>query len=257
MNQHHASLAPTLALLIAFTAVGLRAQENEKPRSVRYLSGSDTVTAYFVLPEGEGPFPAVLLIHEWWGLNNWIKKNAEEFAQRGYAAFAADLYRGRVATSSEEAHELMRGLPEDRVAKDLRSAFAYLQHHPYIKPDRIGCIGWCMGGGYSLVAAMNIPALAAAVICYGRLVSEEEEIKKIRCPVLGIFGERDRGIPAASVKVFERVAQRLDKNVRVVVYPNVGHAFMNPDNTAGYNAEVTAEAWRRIFAFLDSKLKNR
>jgi carboxymethylenebutenolidase len=114
-----------------------------------------------------------------------------------------------------------------------------------------------MGGGYSLVAAMNIRGLAAAVICYGRLVTEEEEIKKIGCPVLGIFGERDRGIPAASATIFEREAQRLDRNVRVVVYPNVGHAFMNPNNASGYNADVAAEAWRRIFAFFDSKLKSR
>jgi carboxymethylenebutenolidase len=95
------------------------------------------------------------------------------------------------------------------------------------------------------------------VICYGRLVSEAEEIKKINCPVLGIFGEADRGIPAASVKAFEREAQKLDKQVRTTIYPKVGHAFMNPNNKTAYDSAAATEAWQRIFAFLDAKLKTK
>jgi len=244
-----------ILLLAACAKPSVRAEENVTTQWVQYLSGEDTVRAYLALPSGNGPFPAVILIHEWWGLNDWIMANAVEFAQRGYVALAVDLYRGRVAASSDEAHELMRGLPEDRAAKDLRAAFSYLWQRTDVQQQRIGSIGWCMGGGYSLVAALNIRDLAAAVICYGRLVSETEEIQKINCPILGIFGEKDRGIPAASAKTFEREAQKLDKQVRVTIYPNVGHAFMNPNNKAGYDAETAKEAWQRIFAFLDSKLK--
>ncbi len=246
-----------ILLLAAYVRPNARAGENLTTEWVQYLSGDDTVRAYLALPGGNGPFPAVILIHEWWGLNDWIMDNAIEFAQRGYLALAVDLYRGSVASSSDEAHELMRGLPEDRAAKDLRSAFLYLWQRPDVHQQRIGSIGWCMGGGYSLVAALNIRDLAAAVVCYGRLVSEPEELQKINCPILGIFGEKDRGIPAASAKAFEREAQKMDKQVRVTIYPNVGHAFMNPNNKDGYDAETAKEAWQRIFAFLDSKLKAR
>jgi len=243
-------------IIVSAAIARLHAGESSiKTQWVEYTSGADTVKAFLAKPDMEGPFPAVILIHEWYGLNEWIQDNAKEFAQRGYTALAIDLYRGKVATSSDEAHELMRGLPEDRVVKDLRAAFNVLRERDDVYPDRIGTIGWCMGGGYALAAATAVEGLAAAVVCYGRILSEPEEIKKITCPVLGIFGEKDRGIPAASVKTFERQAQQLDKNVRVAVYPNAGHAFMNPNNKGGYNEQTAAAAWQRIFAFFDSKLQ--
>lgn len=152
--------------------------------------------------------------------------------------------------------ELMRGLPEDRAAKDLKAAFTYLQKNPIVKKEMIGSIGWCMGG-YSLVAAMNINELAAAVICYGRLASENDEIIKITCPILGIFGEADRGIPATSAKTFERMAQKLDKDVRVMIYPKAGHGFMNPNNKNGYSEESANSAWQKIYSFLDSRLTTK
>lgn len=226
-----------------------------KTQWVQYTSGADTVKAFLAMPDMDGAFPALILIHEWYGLNEWIQHNAKEFAQRGYVALAIDLYRGKVATSSDEAHELMRGLPEARVTRDLRAAFKVLRERDDVYPDRIGAIGWCMGGGYALVAATSVEGLAAAVVCYGRILSEPEEIQKIACPVLGIFGEKDRGIPVASVKTFERQAQQLDKNVRVTLYSNVGHAFMNPNNKDGYDERTAAAAWQRIFAFFDAKLQ--
>ncbi len=221
------------------------------------MSGKDSVAAYIAMPEGEGPFPALIVIHEWWGLNDWIKSTTDDLARNGYVSLAIDLYRGSIAGSAEEAHELMRGLPEDRVTKDLKSAFRFLTKKKLVDSERIGSIGWCMGGSYSLKASQVLPSLAASVICYGRLVTEEDELKKIACPILGIFGETDRGIPAASVKIFERTAQKLEKNVRTVVYPNVGHAFMNPNNKNGYDEATTLEAWQRIHAFLKLRLKGK
>lgn len=244
----------TLAALFLSTAFG---ETKITTQWVEYRSGGDTLKAYLAVPEGEGPFPALIVIHEWWGLNDWIKQNADEFARRGYVALAIDLYRGRAAGSPDEAHELMRGLPEDRAVRDLKAAFAYLKDIPKVSKQRIGSIGWCMGGGYSLAAALNIQQLAAAVICYGRLVTETDEIKKISCPVLGIFGEADRGIPGASAIAFERTAQKLEKDVRVTVYPKVGHAFMNPNNKEGYDEKTASEASQKIYAFLDSKLKTK
>lgn len=117
------------------------------------MSGKDSVAAYIAMPEGEGPFPALIVIHEWWGLNDWIKSTTDDLARNGYVSLAIDLYRGSIAGSAEEAHELMRGLPEDRVTKDLKSAFRLLTKKKLVDPERIGSIGWCMGGSYSLKAS--------------------------------------------------------------------------------------------------------
>jgi carboxymethylenebutenolidase len=207
------------------------------------------------MPDGEGPFPGLIVIHEWWGLNSWIKQNADMFAGQGYVVLAIDLYRGKVAGSPEEAHEIMRALPEDRAVKDLKSAFQYLSSLEKTDKGNIGSIGWCMGGGYSLAAAMNIPDLKACVICYGRLVTEEESLEKIKSPVLGIFGEDDRGIPVADVRTFESALREDGKEVVINVYPGVGHAFMNPNNKNGYSEDTSNKAWEEIHQFLKDKLK--
>src|SRR5512142_2416849 len=126
-----------------------------KTETVSY--GPSKLTGYFALPAGKGPFPALIVIHEWWGLNDWVKEQAAKWADQGYAALAIDLYRGKVATTPDEAHELMRGVPEDRAKRDLRAAFDYLHSQKNVDGKRIGSIGWCMGGGYSLDTALAEP----------------------------------------------------------------------------------------------------
>jgi len=222
---------------------------------VKYNSGKESVQAFLVKPVGPGPFPALVVIHEWWGLNTWIKEQATKLADKGYLALAIDLYRGKSTSDREEAHELMRGVPEDRAAKDLRAAVAYLKGRKDVNKEKIGSIGWCMGGGYSLQAGVTVPGLAACVVNYGRLVTEVETIKKISCPVLGIFGEQDRGIPPKSVRKFEVTGKLVGKDVKVHIYPGVGHAFMNPGNKKGYDAPATAKAWETTLKFLDAKMK--
>ncbi len=222
---------------------------------VSYLSGKDTVSAYLCVPEGKGPFPAIMVIHEWYGLNDWVRQSAERLAAEGYVTMAIDLYRGRVAGSSDEAHELMRGVPEDRAARDLRAGFEHLKTTPSVIPGKIGCVGWCMGGGYSLQAAVSIPELSGTVICYGRLVTDSAAIAGIRSPLLGIFGAQDRGIPEKSVLDFEKTGRALGKDVTVKVYPDAGHAFMNPGNTGGFREKDAEDAWGRIISFFGSKLR--
>ena len=224
-------------------------------KSVSYKSGDDTVTGMLYAPAGKGPFPALIVIHEWWGLNDWVKEQASKFADEGYVALAVDLYRGKVATTPDLAHELMRGVPDDRAARDLRSAFDYLASQGNVKKDRIGSIGWCMGGGYSLTVALLEPTLAADVINYGHLATDTAELKKINAPILGIFGGQDRGIPPEDVKKFGASLDQLGKKVEVKIYPDAGHAFENPNNKQGYRAEDAADAWTRTVAFLASTLK--
>ncbi len=223
-------------------------------KNVSYKSGDQTVQAVLYAPEGKGPFPGIVVIHEWWGLNDWVKEQASKLADQGYAALAIDLYRGKVATTPDEAHEIMRGVPEDRAARDLHAAVEFLKAQSNVKKDRIASIGWCMGGGYSLDVALQEPTLTAAVINYGHLASDSESLKKINASILGLFGGQDRGIPPEDVKKFEQGLKQMGKKVEVVIYPNAGHAFENPNNKAGYRADDAADAWKRTVNFLADTL---
>ena len=240
-----------LSLVFAMSISAFAAQG--KP--VSYKSGDETVNGVLYTPAGKGPFPALIVIHEWWGLNDWVKDQASKFADEGYLALAIDLYRGKVADNPELAHELMRGVPEDRAKRDLRSAFDYLASQPNVKKDRIGSVGWCMGGGYSLDMALLEPTLAAAVINYGRLATDPAEIQKINAPILGSFGAKDGGITPEDVKNFQQALKKLGKKNDIKIYPDTGHGFQNPVNKQGYNAEDTADAWKRTLAFLATNLK--
>src|SRR5690349_1865316 len=146
-------------------------------KAVSYKSGDETVQGVLYTPSGKGPFPALMVIHEWWGLNDWVKEQASKLSDQGYVALAIDLYRGKVATTPDMAHEIMRGVPEDRAKRDLHAAVEFLKSQPNVNKDRLASIGWCMGGGFSLDVAMQEPTLTAAVINYGHLASDSESIK--------------------------------------------------------------------------------
>jgi carboxymethylenebutenolidase len=244
------ALVCTLAILL--TAISALAADS-KP--VSYKSGDETVQGILYTPSANGPFPAIIVIHEWWGLNDWVKEQASKLADQGYVALAIDLYRGKVATTPDEAHEIMRGVPEDRAKRDLHAAFEFLKSQPNVKKDRIGSIGWCMGGGYSLDVALQEPTLAAAVINYGHLATDLDAIKKINAPILGLFGAQDHGITPDDVKKFGATMDQLGKKIDVTIYPDAGHAFENPNNKDGYRAADAADAWNRTIDFLYATLK--
>jgi carboxymethylenebutenolidase len=224
-------------------------------KSVSYKSGDETVQAVLYTPAGKGPFPALIVIHEWWGLNDWVKDQAAKLADQGYVALAIDLYRGKVATTPDMAHEIMRGVPDDRAKRDLHAAFEFLQAQPNVKKDRIGSIGWCMGGGYSLDVALQEPTLAATVINYGHLATDTESLKKINAPILGLFGAQDHGIPPDDVKKFGATLDQLGKRIDIKIYDDAGHGFENPNNKDGYRADDAADAWKRTVSFLAETLK--
>lgn len=224
-------------------------------KEVSYKSGDETVHGILYTPEGNGPFPAIIAVHEWWGLNDWIKEQSSKLADQGYVVLAIDLYRGKVATTPDEAHEIMRGVPEDRASRDLAAAFDYISSQPNVKKDRIGAIGWCMGGGYALDVALMEPNLAADVINYGHLATDPNEIKKINTPILGFFGAQDRGITPDDVKSFQQAMNAQGKKIDVTIYPDAGHAFENPNNKDGYRPNDAQDAWNKTVAFLESTLK--
>jgi carboxymethylenebutenolidase len=226
-----------------------------KTEDVTIKSGTETISGYLVMPDTAGPHPAIVVIHEWWGLNDWVKEQTKKFADQGFAALAVDLYRGKVATDADTAHQLMRGLPQDRAVRDMKAAFAYLASRPEVNKNKIGSVGWCMGGGLSLQLAIHEPKLAACAMNYGSMPTDAGEIAKIQAPILGNFGAEDQGITPDDVHTFENAMKAAHKSVDMKIYNGAGHAFENPNNKGGYRPEAAADAWSRMVAFFDKTLK--
>ncbi len=199
--------------------------------------------------------PGVILIHEWWGLNDNIRAMAEQVAGHGYVALAVDLYGGKIAQNAVEARELVGLSMKNSAAieQNLRQAYSYLTTEA--GAVRVGTLGWCFGGGWSLNTALLMPAdIDATVIYYGRLVTDPEQLNSLGMPVLGIFGSEDRGIPLESVNTFDAAMRELGKDVTIKVYEGARHAFANPSGQS-YDPQAAEDAWALTVSFLDSHLK--
>lgn len=218
------------------------------------IYGTDKLTGYLAVPEGKGPFPGLVVIHEWWGLNDQIRSTTADFARAGYAALAVDLYRGTVTTSADEAKKLAMGLDWTRGVSDLQQAFQFLSERPYVRKGKVGSVGWCMGGGYSLGLALSQPALAACVVYYGRLETDPQKLSGISGPVMGFFGQDDASIPVSAVTAFQSAMKQAGRRVDVHVYPGAGHAFANPTRTDAYRPEATKDSWGKMMTFFASAL---
>jgi carboxymethylenebutenolidase len=240
---------------------------NLKNKSVEYTEGS---LGYLVYPNStdknatsvtgqQQKPPGVVMIHEWWGLNDNIKEMADELAGEGYVVLGADLYSGEVATDPNRARELSSSVRENpqQAITNLQSAVQYLASLPNVNSSKIAALGWCFGGGQSLQLALNSEQhpLAATVIYYGSLVNDTSELSKIKWPVLGIFGDQDNSIPVDSVKAFGRGLNETGVTNEIYIYPGVGHAFANPSGD-NYAPQETADAWQKTLTFLDKYVKN-
>jgi len=249
-----------LRVALVIVAIGLLAAmvsvraDSPKTETVSFPNGAGTVSGFLATPEKPGRYPALVVVHEWWGLTDWVKQQAQKLAEQGYIALAPDLYRGQVTSDPEVAHELMRGLPADRAVSDLKAAFAYLQTRKDVDRDHIGSIGWCMGGGFSLQLAIHEPHLAACVVNYGALPTDPNDLQNIYAPILGNFGAEDRGITPADVQEFEKVMRSMNRRVDLKEYDGAGHAFENSTNTNSYRPDAAADAWARTVAFLSKTL---
>jgi carboxymethylenebutenolidase len=241
-----------LALAAAVLALPAAAAE----QNVSFKSGPDTVSAILYTPDRPGAAPGMLVIHEWWGLDGWVKQQAQNLAKEGYAALAVDLYRGKVTNKQEEAHQLMMGTPRDRALRDLKAAYAFLQTRPEVRKDRIGVIGWCMGGMYALALATEEPGLGAVVAYYGAPPTDPAALARIKAPVLGNYGAEDKGPSPDQVRAFEKEMKAAGKTVDVKIYEGAGHAFANVNNPwKGYREAAATDAWSRTVGFLDRNLK--
>lgn len=217
-----------------------------RPDSVLEARGLDPTTA---------TLPGLIVIHEWWGLNDNIRTATRRLAGEGYRALAVDLYRGATAETPDGARDLMQtamASPEDMLA-NLEAAAEFLRTEG--NAPRIGIMGWCFGGGMALNGAIAQPeALDAVVVYYGRIRdAERAELDALKMPILGHFGEADNSIPMDNVRAFEQMLNDLDKNAEIYTYAGAGHAFANPSGQ-NYDLEAAAAAWDRTTRFLRDAL---
>ena len=229
-------------------------------RSIKYgASHGKPISGYLARPNSERdtPTPALVVVHEWWGLNDNIRAMTRRLAASGYTALAVDLYGGETAQKPEQARALMEEAMnnQERLKRNLRQAVLYLDLMP--STDRVGSLGWCFGGGWSLRAALMFPELLdSAVMYYGELVTERQRLERLAAPLLGHFGAEDTSIPTERVRRFDELLSELDKPHEIYIYENAGHAFANPSGTR-YAQESAELAWQRTINFLGETLKGQ
>ena len=209
-------------------------------------------SGYLARPADDGSYPGIVMIHEWWGLNDNIRRMAEILATHGYTVLAVDLYDGEVATEPSRARQLSGGLDQGRAIANMQAAVGYLRNQQ--NTPQVASLGWCFGGGQSLQLALSDVSLASTVIYYGSLVTDESRLESIDWPVLGVFGADDSVVPVDSVEAFKANLDDLGITNEVYVYPNVGHAFANPSGD-NFAPEAAADAWTKTLDFLNSHLQ--
>ncbi|MEC9476758.1 MAG: dienelactone hydrolase family protein [Planctomycetota bacterium] len=209
---------------------------------------------YLSVPEkAEGNRSAILVFHEWWGLNSHIKHWADRLAADGHMAIAVDLYGGQVATTPGEAQKLMRGVDQKIAARVIADAIRYARRNEQIRADRIGTIGWCFGGTWSLNAALSDPGIDACVLYYGRIPTDPETLAAIGGDVCAVFGKEDPSIPIQQVEAFRTGLKEAKVEHEIHIYP-AGHAFANPSSRR-YVSEAASMAWKEVRRFFQSRLR--
>lgn len=215
--------------------------------TVEYFPGTQ---GFYVQPATPGAYPGIVMIHEWWGLNDTMRDTAKELAGQGYRVLAVDLF-GTIATTQDEARKQTGAFDPAKGKENMRAAVAYLRANGATK---IASLGWCFGGGQSLQLALSGEQLNATVIYYGNVVTDIEKLRTIKWPVLGIFAGEDRGIPPKTVNEFRDMLNELGISNSITIYPGVGHAFANPSGQS-YAPEETKDAWQKTLTFLQQNLR--
>jgi carboxymethylenebutenolidase len=226
----------------------------------------DQANGYLVYPSApnenksgnnNGTLPAVVMIHENKGLNDHIKNMANLLARNGYVVLAVDLFKGEVTTDRNRSSELTQYIRDnpDIATANLQSAVKYLASLPNVNAEKIASLGWCFGGAQSLQLALNSQdhPLSATIIYYGRLITDNATLAKIKWPVLGIFGDQDSSIPVDTVKAFESALNSNNIPNEIYIFKGVGHAFANPSGD-NYAPTETKDAWDKTLSFLDKHL---
>ena len=250
------ALAAVLVAIVGWPLLAWRRTEAATaPTTVQLTTADGTVDAYVAWPTGSGQVPAVIIVHEWWGLGEQIKDVARRMARQGYLAIVPDLYHGKLATTPEEAHELVRGLEDTRVFEELDAAAAWCRAQRRYERHRTGVMGFCVGGGITLRYALRSPEVAAAVMFYGPPETDPERLATLKAPLMGHFGAMDQGITTDRVDAFRAALKKSGRNAEIFSYAGAGHAFMH-EGKPSYQVDAARIAWARTLAFFQRYLKS-
>ena len=216
---------------------------------VEFKANGDMAPGYLVRPEGDGPFLGVVVIQEWWGLNDQIKGVANRLAEEGFAALTPDLYRGKVAQEPDEARKLVMEFNQEQAVKDIQGAVNYLVAQPFVVPKKAGVMGFCMGGGLAAMMSYKGHDVGAVAVFYGGRDWTDEVVASISAPFLGLYGEADQSIPLSTIEDLRHKLQAHHKPHEIVVYPGAPHAFFNEERPS-YRPEAAEDAWKRTLDWL-------
>ncbi len=226
-------------------------------RTVEFaVEGVGKTAAFEARPGGAGSYPGVLVVQEWWGLNDHIRDIAGRLAAEGFVALAPDLYQGKTTKDPNLASAWMAALDREHAMKILLAALRFLQEKEPVYAEHVGVLGFCMGGSYALLLACRAPALKAAIPFYGDLPDPLDQVSQIRCPVLFIAGGKDRWINAAKVDKLRKAFQQYGTQAEIRVYPDADHAFFNDTRPEVYHASAAQDAWTRALGLLSRTLKS-
>ena len=255
-------LSPSAAALAAFFLLFMLASpalaQAKKPvrANVSFPAPDGTALgAYLALPPGSAARPGIVMVHEWWGLSADIAAMADRLAREGFAVLAVDAYRGKLAQTAAEAGALRSGTPAAQVASDLDAAYAWLSRHPRVDGSRMGALGFCFGGAQAMLLGTRQAGLGAVVTLYGTgLIQEESALGELgrRGAVLGIFGDKDAGIPPAQRQGFKEALAARSARYAETVYVGVGHAFVKDEEVD--KPGPARQAWAQVVAFLRDEL---
>ena len=221
-------------------------------KMVQFPSNGGSTSGYLATPSS-GKGPGVLVIQEWWGLVDHIKRVCDRFAAEGFSALAPDMYHGKTASEPDDAGKLFMALNIAQAEKDLRGAAKFLAEHS--STPKIGVVGFCMGGQLALFAATLNSNVAACVDFYGVHPNVKPDYSKLSGPVLGLFAEKDGFVTPQTARDLDAAIKKAGKQSEIHIYPNVDHAFFNDDNTAAYNKPAAEDAWKRTLNFFKANLK--
>lgn len=222
--------------------------KNALSETVEFASSSGSpVPGYLSRPDGNAP--GVVLIQEWWGLNDHIKDVADRFAAAGFATLAPDLYRGQVALEPDEARKLAMALEFPQALADIQGAVDYLLAQPFVAPKKIGVVGFCMGGRLAGQFAVKGQNAGAVVAFYGVTELQDADVAQIDTPLLSIYGETDAGFPPEMIDANQRKLEAAGKPHRTLVYPGAPHAFFNDTRPHIYHEAAAGQAWEETLAW--------
>jgi len=227
--------------------------EQVQTQTVSFSANGAQADGFLARPEGDGPFPGVIVVQEWWGVDDHIKDVAQRFARQGFAALAPDLYHGQVAKEPGEAQRLMMSLNMGQAAKELTKAADYLSQQPFTQGRGIGAIGFCMGGGLALALACESPHIRAAAPFYG-VNPPTDRVANLRGPVFAAFAEQDAFANEAVRRALGEALQQHNIPHEVKVYPRTEHAFFNDTRPEVYNREASEDAWQHVLALFNENL---